>query len=94
MPDAISMGDALKQFLDKSRIKNSIQAMQIEDHWEKIMGNTIAKYTDKLEIRNGTLFIYTKVAPLKNELLFQRDLIIQRINESLGQVVVREVVVA
>jgi predicted nucleic acid-binding Zn ribbon protein len=94
MPDAISMGDALKQFLDKSRIKNSIQAMQIEDHWEKIMGNTIAKYTDKLEIRNGTLFIYTKVAPLKNELVYQRDLIIQRINESLGQVVVREVVVA
>jgi predicted nucleic acid-binding Zn ribbon protein len=94
MPDAISMGDALKQFLDKSRIKNSIQAMQIEDHWEKIMGNTIAKYTDKLEIRNGTLFIYTKVAPLKNELVYQRDLIIQRINESLGQVIVREVVVA
>lgn len=94
MPDAISMGDALKQFLDKSRIKNSIQAMQIEDHWEKIMGNTIAKYTDKLEIRNGTLFIYTKVAPLKNELVYQRDLIIQRINESLGQVVVRDVVVA
>jgi predicted nucleic acid-binding Zn ribbon protein len=94
MSDAISMGDALKQFLDKSRIKNSIQAMQIEDHWEKIMGNTIAKYTDKLEIRNGTLFIYTKVAPLKNELVYQRDLIIQRINESLGQVVVREVVVA
>ena len=94
MPDAISMGDALKQFLDKSRIKNSIQAMQIEDHWEKIMGNTIAKYTDKLEIRNGTLFIYTKVAPLKNELVYQRDLIIQRINESLGQSIVREVVVA
>jgi predicted nucleic acid-binding Zn ribbon protein len=94
MSDAISMGDALKQFLDKSRIKNSIQAMQIEDHWEKIMGNTIAKYTDKLEIRNGTLFIYTKVAPLKNELVYQRDLIIQRINESLGQVVVRDVVVA
>ncbi len=94
MPDAISMGDALKQFLDKSRIKNSIQAMQIEDHWEKIMGNTIAKYTDKLEIRNGTLFIYTKVAPLKNELVYQRDLIIQRINESLGQAVVRDVVVA
>lgn len=94
MTDAISMGDALKQFLDKSRIKNSIQAMQIEDHWEKIMGSTIAKYTDKLEIRNGTLFIYTKVAPLKNELVYQRDLIIQRINESLGQVVVREVVVA
>ena len=94
MSDAISMGEALKQFLDKSRIKNGIQAMQIEDHWEKIMGNTIAKYTDKLEVRNGTLFIYTSVAPLRNELIFQRDLIIKRINESLGQSVVKDVVVS
>lgn len=93
MSDAISLGAALKQFLEKSRMKNGIQSMQIEDHWEKIMGSTISKYTDKIEIRNGTLFIYTKVAPLKNELVFQRDLIIQRINESMGESAVREVVV-
>jgi predicted nucleic acid-binding Zn ribbon protein len=93
MSDSISLGAALKQFLEKSRMKNSIQSMQIEDHWEKIMGNTISKYTDKIEIKNGTLFIYTKVAPLKNELVFQRDLIIQRINESMGEKTVNEVVV-
>ena len=93
MSDSISLGAALKQFLEKSRMKNDIQSMQIEDHWEKIMGNTISKYTDKIEIRNGTLFIYTKVAPLKNELVFQRDLIIQRINESMGEKTVNEVVV-
>jgi predicted nucleic acid-binding Zn ribbon protein len=93
MSDSISLGAALKQFLEKSRMKNSIQSMQIEDHWEKIMGNTISKYTDKIEIKNGTLFIYTKVAPLKNELVFQRDLIMQRINESMGEKTVNEVVV-
>lgn len=93
MSDAISLGAALKKFLEKSRMKNSIQSMQIEDHWEKIMGNTISKYTDKIEIKNGTLFIYTNVAPLKNELIFQRDLIIQRINECMGESAVREVVI-
>lgn len=93
MPDAISLGDALKRFLDKSRIKHNIQSIQIEDHWEKIMGETIFKYTDKIEIKNGTLFIYTSVAPLKNELVFQRDLIKQRVNESMRENVVREVVI-
>jgi hypothetical protein len=67
--------------------------MQIEDHWEKVMGATIAKFTDRIEIRNGTLFIYTQMAPLKNELVFQRDLIIKRINESMQETIVREVVV-
>lgn len=93
MPDAISLGEALKRFLDKSRLKPAIQSMQIEDHWEKIMGITIAKFTDKIEVKNGTLFIYTQIAPLKNELVFQKELIIQRINESLGENIVREVVI-
>ena len=93
MSDAISLGEALKQFLEKSRIKNSIQSMQIEDHWLKLMGETIAKYTDRIEIKNGTLFIYTEVAPLKNELVFQKELIKKRINESLVDNVVKDVVI-
>ena len=93
MSDAISLGDAVKKFLESSRIKNQIQSLSIEDHWEKIMGKTIANYTDKIEIRNKTLFIYTTVAPLKNELVFQKDLIIQRVNEQIGAGSITEVVV-
>lgn len=93
MSDAISLGDAVKKFLESSRIKNQIQSLSIDDHWEKIMGKTIANYTDKIEIRNKTLFIYTTVAPLKNELVFQKDLIIQRVNEQIGAGAITEVVV-
>ena len=93
MSDAISLGDAVKKFLESSRIKNQIQSLSIDDHWEKIMGKTIANYTDKIEIRNKTLFIYTTVAPLKNELVFQKDLIIQRVNEQIGADSITEVVV-
>jgi predicted nucleic acid-binding Zn ribbon protein len=93
MSDAISLGDAVKKFLETSRIKNQIESLSIEDHWEKIMGKTIANYTDKIEIRNKTLFIYTTVAPLKNELVFQKDLIIQRVNEQIGAGSITEVVV-
>ena len=93
MSDAISLGDAVKKFLESSRIKNQIQSLSIDDHWEKIMGKTIANYTDKIEIRNKSLFIYTTVAPLKNELVFQKDLIIQRVNEQIGPDAITEVVV-
>lgn len=93
MGDAISLGDALKKFLDKSRIKNNIQSLQIEEHWSMVMGPTIANMTDKIEVRNGSLFIYSSVAPLKNELVFQKELIAKRINESIGETVVKEVVI-
>ncbi len=89
----ISLGDALKQFLNKSKLKGGVQALQIEDAWEKIMGKTIAKYTDKIQIFNQTLFISSSVAPLKNELHFQKEKIIQRVNEELGENVIKDVVI-
>ena len=47
------IGDALKNFINKSKLKNGIRAVQIEEVWEELMGKTIAKYTDKIEIINS-----------------------------------------
>jgi hypothetical protein len=89
----VSMGEALKEFLNKSRLKSGVQALQVEEAWEKIMGKTIANYTDKIEIIKSTLFISTSVAPLKNELIYQKAKIIERVNEALGERVITDVVV-
>jgi predicted nucleic acid-binding Zn ribbon protein len=88
-----SLSQALQQFLKQSRLKGNIQALQIEAVWEELMGKTIAKYTDHIQIINQTLFISTTVAPLKNELMFQKEKIIQRVNEALGERVIKDVVI-
>ena len=88
-----SLQDAMKRFLDQSRLKGDLQALQIEEIWEKLMGKTIAKYTDSIKIIHHTLFITTSVAPLKNELVFQKDNIIKRVNEALGDSTIKVVVI-
>ena len=88
-----SMQDAMKSFLQKSRLKNGLKAARIEELWEELMGKTIAKYTDKIEIINQTLFIQTSVGPLKNELLYQKTLIIERVNEAFGEKTITDVVI-
>lgn len=88
-----SIGDALKGFVNKSKLRNGIRAVQIEEIWEKLMGKTIAKYTDKIEIVNHTLFIRTNVGPLKNELQYQKPQIIQRVNEAFGENLITQVVI-
>lgn len=89
----LSLKDAINKFLGSSRLKSGIRAARIEEVWEEIMGKTIAKYTDKIQIAGDKLFITTSVAPLKNELLFQKEMIIKRVNESLGENAVKEVVI-
>lgn len=89
----LSLGEALQLFLKKSKLKSGIQAVQIEEVWEKIMGKTVAKYTDKIQIIGTTLFVSTTVAPLKNELIYQKEKIIALVNEALGEMVIKEVVI-
>ena len=88
-----SIQEAMRQFLEGSRIKGGIQALQIGDVWEQIMGKTIARYTDKLQIIGDKLIISTTVAPLKHELIYQKEKIKQRVNEALGQPVIKEVII-
>jgi hypothetical protein len=89
----LSIQEAMNEFLKRSKLKSGIQAVRIEALWEEIMGKTIAKYTDKIQIIGTTLFITSTVAPLKNELLYQKEKIIERVNESLGEKIIKDVVI-
>jgi Dna[CI] antecedent, DciA len=89
----ISLQDAMQQFLKNSKFKTYIQAIQVEELWETMMGKTVAKYTDKIQIIGTTLFITTSVAPLRNELMYQKNIILQRVNDALGEKTVKEVVI-
>lgn len=88
-----SLQKALQEFLKSSRIRGGIQALQIEDIWEEIMGKTVARYTDKLQIIGDKLIITTHVAPLRHELIYQKEKIKQRVNEAMKEKVVAEVIV-
>lgn len=88
-----SLGDALQKFLRGSKLRGDLRALQITDVWEELMGKTIAKYTDSIKIYGDKLYISTKVAPLKQELLFQKENILLRVNEALNENVIKEVII-
>jgi hypothetical protein len=77
----ISLQEALQQFLLKSKMKEKVQALEIKDVWAELMGKTIADYTDNIQLINQQLIITSHVAALKNELLYQKEKIRNRVNE-------------
>ena len=87
------LGDALKDFIQGSKLKNGLRSAQIEEVWLEMMGVTIAKYTDKIYIFDQKLFIQTSIGPLKNELGFQKMQIIERVNEKMGENTITEVII-
>jgi hypothetical protein len=88
-----SMGDALKEFMDKSRMKPRLTEVRIQENWEQMMGKTISRYTENIQLIDGKLMITTTVAPLKQELNYSKDKIIRLVNEMLGERLVKEVII-
>ncbi len=89
----ISLQDAIQQYLTKSKVKSKVQSLQIKEVWKELMGATIANYTDDIQLIQHQLIITTHVAPLKQELLYQKEKIRNRINEQFNEHIVHEVLI-
>ena len=74
-------------------MKPRLMEVRIQDNWEKIMGKTIARYTQSIQLIDNKLIVTTTVAPLKQELTYSKDKIIKLVNEMLGENIVKEVMI-
>lgn len=88
-----SIGEALKLFLERSRWTPKLHEARIRDNWNEIVGKTIARYTRNLSVNDKVLTIYTDVAPLKQEILFSKQQLINTINEFLGETAIADILV-
>ncbi len=84
---------AINDAFNSVNIKQKIAETRLVSTWETVMGKTIAKHTRKLYLSKGVLFIYLDNPALKNELMYSRARILELVNESAGEELVKEVVI-
>lgn len=82
----------LQQFVGQKPLKKGITKVRIAKAWEIVMGKNVQAYTDQVELIDKRLFVQLRSAPLKNELLFAKGAIVEKLNEQLGETVVTELV--
>jgi predicted nucleic acid-binding Zn ribbon protein len=85
------IGKILNQLIDEYRLRDKLLEVRLPHAWEKLMGAAIAKRTLGISLKNGVLTIRIASAPLKNDLIFEKENIKARMNEELGGEFVQEV---
>ncbi|MBO4739302.1 MAG: DUF721 domain-containing protein [Bacteroidales bacterium] len=59
--------------------------------WSNCMGETIAKYTQKIILQNESLIVYITNPIVKNELLLNRSKIKALLNEKIGSGLIKQI---
>jgi len=84
--------DALNELLETYHLKERVNELRLKENWEKIFGKTIARYTQKISVRNKKLFVNIDSASLRQELTFNKEKMIGRINDSIAPGFVEEII--
>ncbi len=90
--DPKSVKEGISAFLKANKLSARFNETMAVALWEELMGQSVAKRTELIQIRQKTLFVRLSSAPLKQELSLLKDQIRKRLNEEVGEDVVSEIV--
>ena len=90
MKGAMSISDALVDYLRESGLEQSVLDMQIEQVWPRVMGETVTKLTRSIEMRDGMLIVHVNSAALKAQLFENRFEFVKKLNEAVGANAIRD----
>jgi predicted nucleic acid-binding Zn ribbon protein len=81
----VSLKDAIEQLMRQYRIDDRYRLENVKTNWENIVGKGIAQRTEKLYIKNKTLFLQVQSSVIKQELMMMKTQLIARVNEEAGK---------
>jgi hypothetical protein len=86
------LGDIIQRTIKQLGIERPIQQYEAIYIWPKVVGEKIASVTEPLRIVQGKLFIKVKNASWRNELVFHRLALIEKMNQQIGRRVIQDII--
>lgn len=91
--NSLNLNDAIDKFLDDTELRLKFEESFILNNWEKLMGKTIAKHTNKLRIIDKKIYISIEYAALRQELSYSKEKILSILNQNSQETVIEEVII-
>lgn len=85
--------DVIIEMSQSYHLKEKMNEVRLVQQWETLFGKTISKYTTKLFVNNKKLYLTVSSASLRQEIMYSRDKMVERINKEIGDGFIREVVI-
>ena len=79
--DAQGMSELVKQFIQEMKLTSGFNCQRVFEAWDAVSG--ASRYTVGRYFRDGMLYITISSSVVRNQLYFQKDLLVRRINDVL-----------
>ena len=83
--------DLMSNMLQENKLQEGIDQFDVKDAWENVMGKGVMSYTESIKLKKNTLYVKLSSSALKEELNYGKEKIVQMLNESLKNVLIKSI---
>lgn len=87
-----SLGEIIQDFLKQSGWERKLDEVNIMTEWDKVLGPSLAKYSEEVFIKNKKLHIRLNSSTLRQELSYKKSEIVKDLNAAVGKDVINDIV--
>ena len=91
-PEPEQINKILSKIVSSKALKKGLINTRIEALWRKVMGKNVGRYTQKVEYKNSTLYVYLSSSVLRSELSYGTQKIISLLNNEIGEKTISKIV--
>ncbi len=88
-----TVGEAFNELLNTYRLKDKFNEANLINSWGRLMGPAIANRTSEIYIYRKKLYLKLNSAPLKHELSYQKNKLLELLKKEYGDQVIEDIVI-
>ena len=92
MRDERKLADVLMVVYRRMELDDAANELEVKNTYHKVVGNLISKLTWDVKYDKGTLYVKLASAALRNELMYKKTDLENKINDALGRKAVSKIV--
>jgi hypothetical protein len=85
------ISDVLLDYIGEMNIGRKLKEVDIIRAWEEVLGSALNRYTGKIYISGGVLYVQINSPVVKSELSMMREEIRERLNQRAGQEIIKSI---
>lgn len=87
------LGEVIQKMLTETNLARPYLERQVGVVWKETVGPVIDRYTQKVELKGDTLYVYMLSPLVKNELMMLRDEILMKMHRHIDERQLKKIVI-
>lgn len=83
---------AINDLISQYQLEAQFAVLDLKDAWRNILGDSVARRTQNLQVKGNTVYVHLESAALKSELMMRKTFILQKLSLQTGNQTIEELV--